>query len=158
LFEKQIALEKDELIADPKEEEEELALLYQAKGIPKAEAADLARRMIARPETALDALAREELGLDPSELGSAWAAASSSFFAFVVGAIVPVAPFFFIDGKSALVASAVASSLALFGIGAVLSLFTARGPFASGFRMLAIGLAASAITYGVGALLGVSIG
>jgi VIT1/CCC1 family predicted Fe2+/Mn2+ transporter len=114
--------------------------------------------MIARPETALDALAREELGLDPSELGSGWAAASSSFLAFVVGAIVPVAPFFFIDGKNALVASGVASSLALFGIGAVLSLFTARGPFASGFRMLAIGLAASAITYGVGALLGVSIG
>lgn len=158
LFEKQIALEKEELIADPQEEEEELALLYQAKGIPKEEAADLARRMISRPETALDALAREELGLDPSELGSAWAAAFSSFLAFVAGAIVPVAPFFFVEGKSALIASAGASLLALFGIGAVLSLFTARGPFASGFRMLAIGLLASAITYGVGALLGVSIG
>jgi len=158
LFEKQIALEKEELEADPKEEEEELALLYQAKGIPSSEAAELARRMIARPETAIDALAREELGLDPSELGSPWTAAVSSFLAFVAGAVVPVVPFFFMGGKGALVASAVVSSLALFGVGAVLALFTARGPLASGFRMLAIGLLASAITYGVGALLGVSIG
>ena len=158
LFEKQIELEKAELEADPKEEEDELALLYQAKGIPKGEAAKLARRMIARPETAIDALAREELGLDPSELGSPWSAALSSFLAFVAGAIVPVLPFFLMGGKGALVASAVVSSLALFAVGAVLALFTARGPLASGFRMLAIGLSASAITYGVGALLGVSIG
>jgi VIT1/CCC1 family predicted Fe2+/Mn2+ transporter len=158
LFEKQLALEKAELEADPKEEEDELALLYQAKGIPKDEASELARRMIARPETAIDALAREELGLDPSELGSPWNAAVSSFLAFVAGAVVPVVPFFFMGGKGALAASAAVSSLALFGVGAVLALFTARGPLASGFRMLAIGLLASAITYGVGALLGVSIG
>ncbi len=158
LFEKQIALEKEELEADPKEEEEELTLLYQAKGIPKTEAAELARRIIARPDTAIDTLAREELGIDPSELGSPWGAALSSFLAFVAGAIVPVLPYFFVGGKNAIVASAVLSSLALFGVGAVLSLFTARGPLVSGFRMLAIGLLASAITFGVGSLLGVSIG
>jgi vacuolar iron transporter family protein len=158
LFEKQIALEKEELEADPKEEEEELSLLYQAKGIPKGEAAALAHRIVQNPATAIDTLAREELGLDPSELGAPWGAAFSSFLAFVAGAIVPVLPYFFTSGKTALVASGVLSCVALFAVGAVLSIFTARGPFASGFRMLAIGLLASTITYTVGWLLGVSVG
>lgn len=157
LFEKQIALEKEELEADPKEEEEELSLLYQAKGIPKAEAAALARRIIENPATAIDTLAREELGIDPSELGSPWGAAVSSFLAFVAGAIVPVLPYFVTSGKTALIASGGLSFLALFAVGAVLSIFTARGVIASGLRMLGIGLLASVITYSVGWLLGVSV-
>ena len=157
LLEQQIALEKQELEMSPKEEEEELSLLYQAKGIPENEAAKLAHRIIENPVTAIDTLAREELGLDPSELGSPWSAAISSFFAFVVGAIIPVLPYLMTTGKSALLASAAVSALALFGIGAVLSVFTARGPLMSGIRMLAIGLLASAITYSVGWLLGISV-
>jgi VIT1/CCC1 family predicted Fe2+/Mn2+ transporter len=157
LLEQQLALEKEELEMSPEEEEEELSLLYQAKGIPKEEASNLARRIIENPATAIDTLAREELGLDPSELGSPWGAAASSFFAFVTGAIIPVLPYLLTSGRDALVASAVLSCLALFGIGAVLSAFTARGVLSSATRMLGIGLVASTITYGIGWLLGVSV-
>lgn len=157
LFEQQIAMEKQELEMSPKEEEEELSLIYQAKGIPEHEAALLARRIVENPATALDTLAREELGLDPSELGSPWSAAVSSYFAFVVGALVPVLPYLFLSGLGAWIGSALLSCLALFGVGAILSIFTARGPFISGMRMLGIGLLASGITYTVGWLLGVSV-
>lgn len=157
LFEQQIAMEKQELEISPKEEEEELALIYQAKGIPEDEAHTLARRIIANPRTAIDTLAREELGLDPSELGSPWVAAVSSFTAFVAGALVPVLPYLFTSGHGAWTASALLSCLALFAVGALLSIFTARGPFISGMRMLGIGLLASGITYSVGWLLGVSV-
>ena len=156
LFEQQIAMEKQELEMSPKEEEEELSLIYQAKGIPEKEAAILARRIIQNPKTAIDTLAREELGLDPAELGSPWTAAMSSFFAFVIGASVPVAPYFLASGVTAWLASASLSFFALFGVGALLSIFTARGPIFSGARMLGIGVLVSAITYTVGWLLGVS--
>jgi vacuolar iron transporter family protein len=157
LFEQQIAMEQQELEMSPKEEEEELSLIYQAKGIPEREAAMLARRIIANPKTAIDTLAREELGLDPSQLGSPWSAAASSFVAFIVGALVPVLPYLFIAGQMAWIASALFSCLALFGVGALLSIFTAQGPLLSGLRMLLIGLLASGITYAVGWLLGVSV-
>ena len=157
VFEQQIAMEQQELEMSPQEEEEELSLIYQAKGIPEQEAAALARRIVKNPKTAIDTLAREELGLDPSQLGSPWGAAVSSFVAFVVGALVPVLPYLFASGQSAWVASAFFSCLALFGVGALLSIFTARGPFVSGVRMLGIGLLVSAITYCVGWLLGVSV-
>jgi VIT1/CCC1 family predicted Fe2+/Mn2+ transporter len=157
LFEQQIAMEKEELEMSPKEEEEELALIYQAKGIPEDQARALAHRIIANPKTAIDTLAREELGLDPNALGSPWVAAGSSFVAFVIGASVPVFPYLFTSGTAASLASALFSLLALFGVGALISIFTARGPIATGLRMLGIGLLASAITYGVGWLLGVSM-
>jgi VIT1/CCC1 family predicted Fe2+/Mn2+ transporter len=157
LFEQQIAMEQQELEMSPKEEEEELSLIYQAKGIPEREAALLARRIIENPKTALDTLAREELGLNPGELGSPWSAAGSSFLAFVVGAAVPVLPYIFSAGLSASVGSALLSFCALFGVGAIISIFTARGPWTSGLRMLGIGVVASAITYAVGWLFGVSV-
>jgi len=157
LFEQQIAMEKQELEMSPKEEEEELALIYQAKGIPESQARSLARRIIANPKTAIDTLAREELGLDPSQLGSPGTAAASSFVAFVIGAFIPVLPYLVTSGTTAWAASVVLSCLALFGVGALISIFTARGPFVSGLRMLGIGLLASLITYGVGWLLGVSV-
>jgi len=157
LFEQQIAMEKQELEMSPKEEEEELALIYQAKGIPDEQARSLARRIIANPKTAIDTLAREELGLDPTELGSPWTAAGSSFFAFILGAFIPVLPYLFTQGTTAWLTSGVLSCLALFGVGALISIFTARGPVISGLRMLAIGLLASVITYSVGWLLGVSV-
>ena len=157
LFEQQIAMEQQELEMSPKEEEEELALIYQAKGISETDARMMARRIIENPRTAIDTLAREELGLDPSQLGSPWAAAGSSFGAFIVGAIVPVLPYLLTVGTTAWVMSGILSCLALFGVGALISIFTARGPLASGLRMLGIGLCASLITYGVGWLLGVSV-
>jgi vacuolar iron transporter family protein len=157
LFEQQIAMEKQELEMSPKEEEEELSLIYRAKGIPENEAALLARRIVENPKTAIDTLAREELGLNPSELGSPWTAATSSFFAFVIGAFVPVLPYIFAVGPPAWISSAALSCLALFGVGALLSIFTARGALFTGMRMLGIGLLASGITYMVGWLLGVSV-
>ena len=157
VFEQQIAIEKEELEVSPREEEEELALIYQAKGIPEHEASRLAKRIIQNPKTAIDTLAREELGLDPSGLGSPWTAAMSSFIAFVLGAFVPVAPYLLTSGTKAWVASASLSFCALFSVGAVLSIFTSRGPLRSGARMLGIGLLVSAITYSVGWLLGVSV-
>jgi VIT1/CCC1 family predicted Fe2+/Mn2+ transporter len=157
LFEQQIAMEKQELEMSPKEEEEELALIYQAKGIPDDQARVLARRIVENPKTAIDTLAREELGLDPSQLGSPWAAAGSSFLAFIVGAFVPVLPYLFTAGTTAWLTSGLASCLALFGVGALISIFTARGPMPSGLRMLGIGLLASVITYSVGWLLGVTV-
>jgi VIT1/CCC1 family predicted Fe2+/Mn2+ transporter len=157
LFEQQIKMEKEELEMSPKEEEEELSLIYQAKGLPEHEASVLAGRIIANPNTAIDTLAREELGLDPSELGSPWAAALSSFSAFVIGALVPVIPYLFTTGTFAQGVSALLSCLALFIIGAVISIFTARGPILSGLRMLGIGLLASAVTFGAGWLFGVTV-
>jgi VIT1/CCC1 family predicted Fe2+/Mn2+ transporter len=157
LFEQQIAMEKQELEMSPKEEEEELALIYQAKGIPEEEAHAMARRIVANPSTAIDTLAREELGLDPSELGSPWVAAITSFVAFVIGASAPVLPYLFTFGQLAWVASALLSCVALFIVGALISIFTARSALISGIRMLGIGLLASGITYFVGWLLGVSV-
>jgi VIT1/CCC1 family predicted Fe2+/Mn2+ transporter len=156
LFEQQIALEQQELEMSPKEEEEELSLIYQAKGIPEKEAALLAQRIIQNPKMAIDTLAREELGLDPSELGSPRTAAVSSFLAFVLGAVVPVVPYLLTSGTVAFAGSALLSALALFGVGALISIFTAKGPVKSGIRMLAIGLLAATMTYAVGRLLGVS--
>lgn len=157
LFEQQIAMERQELEMSPKEEEEELALIYQAKGIPEADARMMARRIVENPRTAIDTLAREELGLDPSQLGSPWAAAGSSFAAFILGALVPVLPYIVSRGSAAFMASALLSCLALFGIGALLSIFSARGALFCGARMFGIGLFASAVTYLVGWLLGVSV-
>ena len=157
LFERQIDLEREELAVAPEEEQAELALIYRAKGVPKAEAERLASTLMRDPSTALDTLAREELGLDPSELGSPWGAAISSFLSFAIGAIVPVLPYLFGAGPLALPLSAVLSALALFGVGAGVSLFTGRGLLFSGGRMLLIGAAAAALTYAVGTLLGVAV-
>src|SRR4029077_17651339 len=93
MFERQIKLEEMELLLSPDEERAELVLIYRAKGVPQVEAEQLAGRIFANKETALDTLVREELGLDPSELGSPWGAATGSFFAFGLGAIVPVIPY-----------------------------------------------------------------
>jgi vacuolar iron transporter family protein len=157
VFEQQIKMEEEELEMSPKEEEDELSLIYQAKGLPEREASLLARRIIGNPHTAIDTLAREELGLDPAQLGSPWIAAGSSFLAFVSGALLPVLPFMFTSGQPAWIGSVILSCLGLFATGAVISIFTARGPVISGLRMLAIGLSASAVTFGAGWLFGVSL-
>ena len=157
LFERQIALEREELEEDPAEEEHELSLIYQTKGVPRAEAERLAHVLMQDKQVALDTLAREELGLDPAELGSPWGAATSSFLAFGAGAILPVLPYLFLGGFAAFVASAVLSAVALFAVGGGVSLLTGRGVLFSGARMVLIGAAASGVTYMVGRLIGVSI-
>jgi vacuolar iron transporter family protein len=155
----QIATEAAELEEFPEEEEQELALIYQAKGLTEAQAKLLAGRIIADKGSALDTLAREELGVDPQELGgSAWVAAGTSFLLFAMGAVFPVAPFFVLDGAAAVAASLALSALVMFAIGAGTTLFTGRGVLFSGVRQLAIGLAAAALTYGIGRLIGVSLG
>ena len=157
LFERQIALEKAELEAMPEEEERELAALYVAKGFTESEAATIAARMFADPKTALDTLVREELGLDPDELGSPWGAAIGSFIAFCLGAAVPVIPYLFGGGALCFGLSIGLSLAALFLVGAGVSLLTGRSLWYSGFRQLALGAAAAVITFGVGKAIGVAV-
>ncbi len=156
LSERQIALERAEMEAMPEEEEAELAASYRAKGFAPDEAARIAHRIFQDPETALDTLVREELGLDPDELGSPWGAAGGSFVAFAVGAIIPVIPFLFGSGTQALLVSLGLSLVALFAVGAAVSLLTGRGMLFSGTRQLVIGLAAALVTYTIGSILGVA--
>jgi VIT1/CCC1 family predicted Fe2+/Mn2+ transporter len=158
MFEHQIGLEREELEQYPQEEAAELALIYAAKGIPLAEAKKLADTLIADPVRALDTLAREELGLNPDELGSPWGAALSSFVAFAIGAAVPLAPFLFTSGTPALLWSIALTVTALFGVGATLSLFTGRHALYGGLRMLLIGSAAGGATYLIGQWMGVNLG
>jgi len=158
LFEHQIALERDELKQYPEAEAQELALIYAAKGLPQREATKLAKQIVADPQHALDTLAREELGLNPAELGSPAGAAASSFLAFAAGAALPLAPLLFMSGARALQTGVAVSGVALFAIGATLSLFTGRSAWYSGARMLALGALAGGVTYGLGRLFGVALG
>ncbi|MBW3562808.1 MAG: VIT1/CCC1 family protein [Actinobacteria bacterium] len=157
LYEREIAVEAEELRLFPEEERDELELIYRAKGLPRVEAAALADRIMADPDTALDTLAREELGIDPTDLASPWVAAGSSFVAFALGALVPLLPFLVATGTASVVAAAMICAVALFGVGASLSVFTGRPPVRSGVRMVAIGGAAAAATYAIGALVGVTV-
>jgi VIT1/CCC1 family predicted Fe2+/Mn2+ transporter len=158
LYKHQIAIEQAEIESAPEEEAEELALIYEARGLPRDEARRLAQQILKDPNSALETLAREELSVDPSELGgSAWTAAITSFFLFAGGAILPVVPFTFLHGTAAIVGSMAFSGLGLFIIGAGITLFTGRNAIFSGFRQVLFGLAAAGITFGLGRLLGVNI-
>lgn len=157
MFEYQIALERKELAQYPEEEAGELALIYMARGMPKRQALALGKKMIADPAVGLDTLAREELGLNPDELGSPWAAAISSFLAFVAGGIIPILPYWLGLAQGQLAASIGLTALALFAIGAALSLFTGRGAWWGGLRMLIIGGGAGVLTYWIGHLLGANL-
>jgi len=157
LFERQIALERAELEAMPHEEQAELAQVYRAKGFTEAEAATIAERMFRDPQHALDTLVREELGLDPDELGSPWGAASGSFVAFAIGALIPVIPYLIAVGSGAFVTAIGLSIAALFAVGAGVSLLTGRGLLFSGVRQVLIGAAAAIVTYVVGLAIGVAV-
>lgn len=155
LFEHQIALEKAELDEYPAAEAEELALIYAARGLDMEEARRLAQRMVSDPAVALDVLSREELGLNPDDLGSPIGAAVFSFAAFTFGALIPLLPFFLGATLPAAALLGVAlTAVALFGTGAAMSLFTGRNALLGGLRMLAIGGGAGALTYGIGNLVG----
>jgi VIT1/CCC1 family predicted Fe2+/Mn2+ transporter len=157
MFEYQIGLERAELDQYPQEEAAELALIFQHKGMSGDEAKALAAKLIADPDRALDTLAREELGLNPDELGSPWGAAWSSFMAFTLGALVPVLPYLITTGQPAFWGAIALTMLALFGVGATLSLFTGRNALLGGLRMLGIGTAAGVATFVIGKALGVSL-
>ena len=159
MFEHQIGAERDELAKYPVQEAAELSLIYQARGLGKEDADRVATRIVANPDYALDALAREELGLDPGALGSPVGAAVFSFASFAVGAAVPLAPFVapLRAGGVALSVSVALTAAALFGVGCAISLYTGRGALRGGARTLLLGAAAGAVTYGIGRLLGAAI-
>jgi VIT1/CCC1 family predicted Fe2+/Mn2+ transporter len=158
LFQHQIEIETAELEADPEEERRELELIYRAKGLDEEASRKLADQLVADPARAIEALAREELGVDPKELGgSAWVAAITSFVLFAVGAVIPVIPYGVLEGPAAFWTSIVASAFGLFGIGALITLMTGRSVWFSGLRQLLFGLVAAALTFGVGHLIGVSL-
>jgi len=158
LNQRQIDLEMEEMEASPEEEKKELVLLYQAKGMSIDEARKLADKAFEHPDTAIDAIITEELGIDKEELGgSAWEAAIASFILFSIGAIIPLYPFMFLDGKNAILLSIGSSVIGLFGIGAAITLLTGKSIWFSGFRQVGFGLAAAAVTYGIGTIIGVSL-
>jgi vacuolar iron transporter family protein len=159
LYQRQIAIERQELETAPQEEQEELALIYQAKGIPLERARELAAGLIRDPRTALDTLAREELGIDPAGLGgSAWVAAGTSFGLFAVGALIPVLPYLFVGGLQAAAVSGVLAALGLFASGALGSFFTGQPVLKAGLRQVIFGLLAAVVTFGLGKLVGASLG
>jgi VIT1/CCC1 family predicted Fe2+/Mn2+ transporter len=157
LFERQIALERAELEAMPQEEKAELAAVYRGKGFTEREAAAIADRMFRDPEQALDTLVREELGLDPDQLGSPWGAATGSFIAFGIGAAIPVAPYVLAPGGAAFPLAIGLSITALFAVGAGVSLLTGRSAWFSGGRQVLIGATAAIVTYVVGLAIGVTV-
>jgi len=153
----QLDTEAEELESFPEEEEEELTLIYRAKGLDPDEARGAARRIIGNKDEALETVAREELGISKTEAGNAWTAAAVSFLTFAAGAILPVIPWFFAEGLAAALATIVMAGLGLFVAGAATSFFTRRGLLFAGGRMLLLGLAAAAVTFSIGALVGVEV-
>jgi vacuolar iron transporter family protein len=160
LYAHQVKVEREELLMVPDEEEEELALIYQAKGL-SSEQARLMSKSIVGGEIghAVDTLAREELGIDPDELGgSAWVAAATSFLLFALGAIVPVLPFIFAEGLPAVVASIALSAIALMLVGAAITIVTGSSVLKTGGRQVLLGMVAAAVTFGLGTLVGKAVG
>jgi VIT1/CCC1 family predicted Fe2+/Mn2+ transporter len=161
-YQREITLEEHELRDDPQAEAEELAVIYRNKGLDAEEAERVATTIMKDRDAALDTMAREELGLDPDELGSPWSAALSSLGAFAAGVVVVVLPYLFSSGRAALIAAIVLASLALFAVGAVIGVLNGRGGLRSAMRQLLIGGGAALLVYvigrGVGALTGVQLG
>ena len=157
IYEHQIDIERAELEEWPEEEEEELVLIYRAKGIEESQAKVIASALMADPNRALDTMAREELGLNPQDLGSPWSAAISSLLAFALGALIPIIPILFSSGNISIILSAIFSSLALFIVGGIVSVASGKNIFVGATRMLLAGTLAATVTYGVGYLLGISI-
>jgi len=158
LFENQMQLELEELENNPDGEEWELALIYQSKGIPEEQARKMAKDIISNKELAHEVLIKEELGINKEDLeGSAMEAAVASFILFAVGAIIPVIPFFFTGGFKAIILSTIFSGFGLFIIGASITLYTGKSVWHSGLRQVLFGLAAAAITFGIGRVIGASV-
>ncbi len=158
LFEKEIAIEAEELRTAPQEEERELELIYRAKGLDADLAKQVAKRIMSDPEVALDTMVREELGLDPDELGSPIKVAASSFASFAVGAIVPVIPYLFLSGSAALTLGIVLAVIALLVVGGTVGRISGSGTVKSALRQLAFGGGAAIVTYVIGHFIGIGLG
>ena len=156
LLERELELERIEIFRRPESERRELAAIYRDRGVAADVADELATHMMRDPELALETHAREELGIDPNELGSPGTAAGSSFLAFAFGALLPLAPWFVSEGTVATVASVVLGALAAVAIGIALAAFTGRSPGRSALRQLAIAAAAATVTFGVGTAVGLN--
>ena len=150
-------MERMEIEETPEEEKEELSLIYRLKGLTKEEADILADRIMQNREVALDTMVREELGLDPSQLGSPWGATFSSLISFAIGAAVPVLPYALGIGNRAFSLSGGLSAIALITVGATLAVLSGKGVLWGGLRMLLIGMAAAGVTFGIGSLIGVTL-
>ena len=158
LYENQMQIEMEELETNPDGEMKEIALIYIAKGIPEAQAHDIAAEIMKDTSTAHELLVREELGINPEELkGSAIEAAVYSFILFALGAVIPVLPFMFTSGMQAVQISVAFSAVGLFLIGSAITLFTGKSVWFSGFRQVLFGLAAAAVTFGIGKIIGVAL-
>ncbi len=157
MFEREISLEAAELAEKPEEERDELVLLYRAKGLDRGDAERLADKIMSDHEVALDTLAREELGLDPAELGSPLSAAVSSLLTFAIGALVVIVPYLFGSGTAALVAAIILAACAMIAVGAGIGLLNGRSAVRSGLRQLILGGAAALVTFGIGHLIGANV-
>jgi VIT1/CCC1 family predicted Fe2+/Mn2+ transporter len=153
----QVGLQKAQLADDPDAEAEILRAIYVTKGLSEAEADLIVNRVMEDHGLALDTFVREEIGLSEETMGSPLAAGGSSFVAFSLGAIIPVIPYLLLAGMTAFWVSLVVSTIALFAVGAAVSLLTHRPPLIVGARQAGLGLAAAAVTYAIGTLLGASV-
>lgn len=158
LFQREIEIEKEELRTAPQEEERELELIYRAKGLDRDMAKEIAKRIMSDPQIALDTMVREELGLDPDELGSPTKVAASSFTAFAIGAIVPTIPYLFLAGLPALWLAIVLSTIALLLVGGIVGKLSGSGIVKSATRQFLFGGGAALVTYIIGHFIGVGIG
>jgi VIT1/CCC1 family predicted Fe2+/Mn2+ transporter len=156
LLERELALEREQLEKNPHKEEVELSLIYQSRGVDPDVALEMAQQMMRDPDRALEVHAREELGIDPQALGSPTGAAVSSFFSFSAGAFIPLLPWFFLHGNSAVIVSVVLAVIAAAAIGVALAGFTGKPRWFSAVRQIVIAVVAAGVTYGIGSLLGVS--
>lgn len=154
LLERELEMERTEIRRNPQSERQELAAIYSSRGLDPAMAEQLATEMMRDPELALEAHAREELGIDPGQLGSPMGAAASSFFAFALGAVIPLLPWFLAQGAAATVASVVVGVMAAVAIGVALGVVTARSPLRPAVRQLVVAGAAAAVGYVLGSLMG----
>lgn len=158
MAESQVAKEAEELRENPEAEKRELALIYEAKGLSPAQAREFAGQLMSDSSTALDTLVREELGIDPADLGgNPWSAAGISFVLFAIGAALPVLPFAFFGSATGIEGSLGVSLVGLFLLGVVTSLFNGRGALFSGVRQTLIGAAAGGVTWLAGVGFGAAI-
>lgn len=156
LLERELELERVELRRNPETETAELAEVYESRGMAAERAREVAETVMSDPEVALEIHAREELGVDPNQLGSPIGAASSSFAAFSLGAVVPLVPWFLGGGTAAIVASLVAAVAAAVAVGAAIGRFTDRPLLRTVARQVLFTLVPAALTYAIGSLVGIS--
>jgi vacuolar iron transporter family protein len=158
LIQREVAIEREELRRHPESEHRELVALYVSRGVPAAAAEQVATALSKNPELALEVHTREELGVNPASIGSPPAAATSSFFSFAVGALVPLLPWFFGSGTAAVLASIILGTVASLAVGFAVAVFTGRSRLRTALRQLAITAAVAAVTFGIGSAVGVHTG